>query len=68
MTSDDHYLPEDYIGAIQFALAGAASDADAIALIRALVLDYPTDPKAMRPTRLFCETAQALDATYRVPA
>lgn len=62
----DTYIAEDYIGAIQFALVGAANPETAIELITALVADYPTDPKATRPTRLFVETVQALGGEYRL--
>jgi hypothetical protein len=66
VSNDETYLPEDYIGAIQFALVGAANPGVAVELIEALVADYPTDPKATRPTKLFVETVQALGGEYRV--
>lgn len=59
-------LPEDIIGAIQFALVGAANDKSALLLIKALVEDFPTDPNATRPTKLLVETLQALGGDYSI--
>ncbi len=61
---EETYLPEDYIGAIQFALVAAVNAEVAVEAITALVGNYPIDPDATRPTKLFVETLRKLKGTY----